>query len=307
MVPGIEHRHLSGSDGTRVAYQVRGQGPAIVFANGLGGSYKAFVHLYAALGMGYRIVCWDYRGLFGSAVPVDRATLSVPHQCDDLERILDHEGIERAVFLGWSMGVQVNFEFARRRSARMDGIVAINGTYGSPFRSALSSRMVRHVIPSLLRAIGANAELVGRATRRVVAWDGLFDMIRRFGLVSPTADAEVFREVAGGFETVDWKVYSELMARLGEHDARDVLTGLHPPLLVITGDRDMLTPAFIAEKIHRAVPGSRLVVIEGGTHYTPVEFPDIVAEELLSFLGRISGYEPAAVAGAVAKGAAPWT
>jgi pimeloyl-ACP methyl ester carboxylesterase len=42
--------------------------------------------------------------------------------------------------------------------------------------------------------------------------------------------------------------------------------------------------------MHRAIGGSRLVVIAGGTHYTPVEFPAVIREELRDFLDRVPGY-----------------
>jgi pimeloyl-ACP methyl ester carboxylesterase len=43
--------------------------------------------------------------------------------------------------------------------------------------------------------------------------------------------------------------------------------------------------------MHRAINGSRLVVIEGGTHYTPVEYPAIIVDEFARLLERIPGWE----------------
>jgi pimeloyl-ACP methyl ester carboxylesterase len=302
VVPGLAHRRFRSFDGTEIAYQIRGEGPAVVLANGLGGTFEAFRHIYGALGERYRIVCWDYRGLYGSAAPRDRSTLAVRHQCDDLERLLDHEGIDRAVVVGWSMGVQVGFEFFRGRRARVAGLVGINGTAGLPFRSAMSSRMVSTVLPTLIRAARAQAGLVGFATRKVVGWEGAVPMMQRFGLVSRTLDLEAFRDVATGFANMDWDLYMDTLARLGDHDAWSVLPDVDVPLLMITGDRDLLTPAATAERIHRAVPGSRLVVIPGGTHYTPVEYPAIIGDEILAHLARVPGWAEALATRAVAEG-----
>lgn len=287
MVPGIQHRRIASFDGTELAYQVRGEGPAVVLANGLGGSFEAFRHIYAELGESFKILCWDYRGLFGSGAPRDLATLAVEYQCDDLEVLMDAEQMDRAVFIGWSMGVQVMFEFFRRRRQRMAGLVAINGTAGLPFRSALASRAVSTLIPLLLRAGRAQSDLVGRITRAVVGWQGAVPMMQRFGMVSRTLDMDAFRDVAAGFANVDWQIYMDTLTRLGEHDASDLLAAIDLPTLIITGDRDVLTPAYTAERIHRAVRGSRLVVIPGGTHYTPVEYPHVIRQELGDFLARL--------------------
>lgn len=294
MVPGLVQHHLVVRDGTRIGYQdrpgARADAPVVVFANGLGGTYEAFRHLYAAL-PGYRVLCWDYRGLYSSAPPADPLANTVVHQVDDLIEILGHAGVERAVFVGWSMGVQVVFELCRRHAARVAGILAINGTSGRPFRTVLSSQFVERVIPVLLRLVKAQAELVGRAAGVVAGSDTLIAAMKRFGMVSQTLDEEVFRIVASGFRTIDWAIYSDLLDRLNQHDAEDVLATIQSPTAIVTGDKDILTPPATAERIHRAIPGSRLHVIRGGTHYTPVEYPAIVRDELYRLLARAPGWQ----------------
>ena len=293
MIPGLQHKRLRSFDGTEIAYQVRGRGPAVVLANGLGGFYEAYRPVYDALGDDYRVICWDYRGIFRSGEPRDRKTLAVPYHCDDLEHILDHEGVDRAVFVGWSMGVQVNLEYFRRYGGgRVDGLVAIGGTYGTPFRTVLSSRMIEHAIPLALGALRAQAPLANQATRTLAAWRGLIPTIKRLGLVSPDLDEALFREVLAGFATVDWRLYGESLSYLGAHDARDVLPRIDVPSLIVAGARDLLVPAFIAEEMHRAIPGSRLVVVEGGTHYMLMEYPALFRDQVLGFLSEVPGYEP---------------
>jgi len=306
MVPGIEQRHLTVRDGTRIGYQVRparrAGAPAVILANGLGGTFEAFRHIYSAL-PDYNVLCWDYRGLYSSGPSPDPFANTVVHQVDDLIEILEREAITRAVHVGWSMGVQVNFEMFRRHQARVAGLVVINGAYGRPFRTVMSSRFVHMVIPVLLRMVRAQADLVGRASRVVAGSSALVSAMKRFGMVSDTLDMDAFRDVAAGFKTIDWRIYTDLLARLDEHDAEDVLPRIDVPTTIVTGDRDILTPPATAERMHREIPGSRLVLIRGGTHYTPVEYPAIVQDELLRLLGRVPGWEPGrADAGAAAMG-----
>lgn len=299
MVPGVEQRHVIARDGTRIGYQVRGQGPTVVLANGLGGTFEAFRHLYKALPPDrYQVVSWDYRGLYSSGPPPRPDANTMAHQIDDLEDVLAALGVARAVHVGWSMGVQANFEWYRRHPDRVAGLMIVNGTYGRPFRTLLSSSFVERVIPSLLRLVKAQADLVGKATKMVAGSDALIGAMKRVGMVSETIDVEVFRDVAAGFKDVDWRVYAGLLDRLGEHDAEDVLATVRAPTAIVTGDKDILTPPATAEKIHRAIPGSRLVVIRGGTHYTPVEYPAILDAELRRLLDRVPGWEPAALSAA---------
>jgi pimeloyl-ACP methyl ester carboxylesterase len=298
MVPGLTHKTFHSFDGTRVAYQVRGPvgAPAVVLANGLGGSFEAFRHIYAALGERYRILCWDYRGLYRSARPLDLATLSIPSHCRDLAALLAHEGIGEAVFIGWSMGVQVAFEFFRHHRRHMRGIVAVNGTYGTPFRSALASRLTRHVIPGLLALLKARATLATRLTRRAVGWDGLVPLLVRAGLASRHIDADAMRDVAEDFKTLDFALYSDQLRALGQHDARDLLSAIDLPVLIITGDKDLMTPVFTARRMNQRISGSRLIVLPGGSHYTPLEYPREIGEEVRLFVGAIPGWQKAEAA-----------
>jgi len=287
--PSILQRHAVAPDGTRIGYQVTGSGPVVVLANGLGGTYLAFQYLYEALA-GYRVICWDYRGLYSSAAPADPRANTMTHHVGDLRAVLAAEQVDDFVLIGWSMGVQVGFEAVRER-AGIRGLYLINGTYGRAFRTVMGSRLVGQVIPMLLKLIRAQASLVGRATKVVAGSDALIGAMKRVGLVSETIDLDIFRKVAAGFQQVDWVIYSDLLARLDEHDAEEVLSTIDVPVTIVTGDKDLMTPPSTAEHLHRAISGSRLVVIEGGTHYTPVEYPAILVDELGRWLDRVPGWE----------------
>lgn len=289
---GITQREVVTGDGTRIGYQVRGSGPCVVLANGLGGQYITFRYLYDAL-PGYKVICWDYRGLYTSARAKNAGAHTVRQQVDDLAAILDAEGETDFVHVGWSMGVQVGFEAIRVMPERVRGMLAVNGTYGRAFRTVMGSRLIGRTIPTLLRLVKAQAALASVATKRFAGSQALVAAMKRAGLVSQTIDLEIFRAVAAGFQTIDWAVYSDLLTRLDEHDAEEVLERVGVPVTIVTGDKDLMTPPATAEHMHRAIRGSRLVVIKGGTHYTPVEYPTIIVEELGRLLDRVSGWERA--------------
>lgn len=294
MVPGLEQRHFTARDGTRIGYQVRtgdaADAPAVMLANGLGGTFEAYRHIYAAL-PDYRVVCWDYRGLYTSAAPRDPGALTVAHQVEDLVELYEHLGIERAVVIGWSMGVQVGLELLRAHAHRVAGFLAINGTSGRPFRTLFGLEFIEKIVPVLLGVMRAQATLVGKAAGKVAGSDALITAMQRFGLVSKALDVAAFRDVAAGFGTLDWKIYGDLLERLNQHDAADVLPTIRVPTAIVTGDKDVLTPPATAEALAAAIVGARLRVIPGGTHYTPVEYPAIIKDELYRLLARVPGWQ----------------
>ncbi|MDY0004192.1 MAG: alpha/beta hydrolase [Polyangia bacterium] len=276
-------------DGTRIRMQRSGQGKPIVMANGLGGTFDAWRHVVSALGDRYRIVCWDYRGLYGSARPRDLSSLTVPNHCRDLEALLEREGIGEAVFMGWSMGTQVNFEFHRAHGSMMKGLILLNGTCGAPFDTALGIPGSKKIILAGLELMRRFPSLISKGTSLATGWSQLVPVLQQLGLVGQTLDLEVFGDLAGEFVKLDFEVYSATLRALGDHDACDVLSQVRCPTLLITGDRDVMTPVSTARHIKEQIADCELVVIPGATHYAAVEFPEEVVGAIEAFLRRI-GY-----------------
>lgn len=71
---------------------------------------------------------------------------------------------------------------------------------------------------------------------------------------------------------------------MGMHDAWPRLGDIEAPTLAIGGSRDVITPASVATATAAAVPGGEAEILEGATHYAPVEFPDELNARIEQFL-----------------------
>ena len=80
-----------------------------------------------------------------------------------------------------------------------------------------------------------------------------------------------------------------LGAGFAEHDLRDVLPTVNVPTLLLYGDKDVRSPLTVAQQVHAAIPGSRLVVIPGTGHLGDMEAPDRFNAEVAAFLGSLDG------------------
>jgi pimeloyl-ACP methyl ester carboxylesterase len=289
--PTVQKKTLKSFDGTSIGYQVCGEGPAVVLANGLGGTYSTWRHQYALLGEKYRILSWDYRGLFSSGRPSRLDSFGLDAHIRDLDLLLDAEGIEKTLLVGWSMGVQVNFEYYRKNPGRVAAIVILNGVPGHPFSTAFGGRAFRNIIPLGIGLMKSLAPALGGPTKIVTQWSGLAPTLQAIGMAAKSLDLDVFNDLVHEFASLDFEAYAETLRELGEHDATDLLHRIEVPTLIITGSRDFFTPLPTARAMEQAIPGAKLVVIEGATHYAAVEFPREVNEAIRSFLRRI-GYGP---------------
>jgi len=68
---------------------------------------------------------------------------------------------------------------------------------------------------------------------------------------------------------MDLDAYFRTLRALGEHDALDMLGSVKIPTLVITGDRDLMTPRKTAERIAGQIPGAELTVVKAARTTPP--------------------------------------
>ena len=71
---------------------------------------------------------------------------------------------------------------------------------------------------------------------------------------------------------------------IASFDAADRVGAIRCPTLVACGAQDVLTPPGHSRDLSERIRGSRLAVLDPGAHDLVHEFPDRIAEELLSFL-----------------------
>jgi pimeloyl-ACP methyl ester carboxylesterase len=285
----VEEQRVTSFDGTDLAYHTVGDGPSILLANGLGGSWRAWSHQLRYFQDRYSFLSWDYRGLYGSKAPRDRSALDVPAQARDALVIMDKQKIARTAIFGWSMGVQVALEIFRRAPERVAALVLINGVAGSPFRTLASSPRLGQLAGPILRGARNIPGLIHAVTKRAVAWPHAPRLVKALGLAGRTLDEALFAEIAGTFTDLDMAIYVHTLEQLGEHDAHDVLPSIDVPLLMIAGAQDLMTPRVAADRIAKGVRGAELLVVPGGTHYLAVEYPDVINLRVERFL-RERGY-----------------
>ena len=255
----------------------------LVLANGLGGPVAAFRHQVEYFRPRYRIVTWDYRGLYGSRSDAAIERLDVASQADDLERVLDAVGAESAIFVGWSMGVQVVLELLSRAPSRASHLVLMSGTYRRPFASVTLPGADRWLSPLIGGAL-QKPELVSRIVERVARSRRAADWIRRLHIVNPRFETDALLALAEEFKTIDFDIYFRTLRALNEHDGSASLGRISAPALVVTGSRDVLLPPRVARDLASRLPRAEVYVVERGTHYAPAEFPELVNARIDRFL-----------------------
>lgn len=279
----VQEGFVRAADGTPLYYRAEGEGPAIVCCNGLGVSTFFWKYVVRAFAGPYRVVVWDYRshGRSGrSSEPMGIGTCAA-----DLQRVLDHLQIDRAVLLGHSLGTQVLFESYRRFGERIGGLVPTLGGYGRTVETFFGTRLSVPGLELMRRAAylhrGLSETLLATVTKLPVT----YHLARLTGLVHATLcsreDMEPYFE---HLAQLDLDVYFELARDLQAHDASDVLPGIGVPVLVFGADRDLFTPLELSRKMTALIPEAELCVLRNGSHAALVEQPELYCLRLERFL-----------------------
>jgi pimeloyl-ACP methyl ester carboxylesterase len=71
-------------------------------------------------------------------------------------------------------------------------------------------------------------------------------------------------------------------------DQTDLLPKIGVPSLILVGAEDAITPVADSEKMHQAIAGSRLVVLENAGHVSNLERTEQFNEALLGFMKELT-------------------
>ncbi|MFN8541040.1 MAG: alpha/beta hydrolase [Thermomicrobiales bacterium] len=102
------------NDGVSIYYEREGSGPPIVLVIGLSMSLQDWrdFGVVGALRDKYELILVDPRGHGASDKPHNPGAYRFDKQAADIVAVLDHAGIERAVFWGYSLGGHIGFAAA---------------------------------------------------------------------------------------------------------------------------------------------------------------------------------------------------
>jgi 3-oxoadipate enol-lactonase len=219
---------------------------------------------------GWRVIVPELRG-FGSGAEADPPTASIDDYAGDTIDLLDKLHITDAVVCGLSMGGYIAFAMYRHAAPYFRGLVlADTKSQGDTPEAVAGRKSMQQLVREKGPAAVADAllpKLLSDATR-----------------ASNAAVVEGLRRQITG-NSVEG-IAGALQALMTRPDSTPMLSTIRIPTLIVVGDQDAITPPPLSEQMHRDIPGSELVVVNGAGHMSNMEQPASFNAALGRFLDR---------------------
>ncbi len=255
-----------------VNYELSGpaDGPVVMLSHSLGSNLRMWDPQMAVLEATHRVLRYDTRGHGASDVPDGAYTLD--ELVSDAVALMDALGIQKAGFVGLSMGGMIGQGVALQHADRLERLGLCDT---SAFMPPEAQPIVQERIDTARKE-----GLAGLADSTLARWftpsylknkgPGV-EMIRSIFLTSPLAG---------------YIGCTEAIRRLNYIDA---LSRIRIPTLVMVGADDPGTPVAAARAIHERIPGSRLEVIPSASHLSNIEQAEVFNRHLVGFLSAAGG------------------
>jgi pimeloyl-ACP methyl ester carboxylesterase len=264
-------------------------GPPLHFAHATGFNAETYRSLLAPLAGQFHIYASDARGHGFTTLPANpERNANWTTYRDDLVQMLDALDGPPVILAGHSMGATTSLMAAALRPARVAGVVLIEPVM-VPWRAWLLSHLPksfgfykgpnladraalrRDRFPSYEAALAAYR---GRGAFKSWPEDMLADYLKG-GLKIDPATGEARLACAPVWEAATFRAAAYDVGRLARRIAC--------PLTVIYGTINSTCRDGGAEELSRGHPGTRVVKVDGASHFLPMEKPELVRAELARF------------------------
>lgn len=243
-------------------YEINGEGTPILFLHGIGGSHRMFAPQVEVLRHYAKTICIDLKGHGQSENSDSRHYLD--EHCRAIHELMNHLGIQKAIFVGLSYGGIVTQHFALQYPEKVSQMVLMD-TYG-------------HIFPRTVSQVGLLLFgcFIAASTLLPYRWlTPLFKQYEEWELAY-----EAMKETYKKRRRIPMAM--QLFEVVGKSYLKELQT-LHIPTLVMVGG---MYPAVVEKslEIYEHLPNAEFCLIEQAMDPTNLCDPDAVNEAILAFL-----------------------
>lgn len=250
-------------NGKEIFVSTKGEGEPLILIHGLGGNTSVWGSLTEALSRMFQTVCIDLEGAGFS--PLQSGNPTIEGYIQDILAVMDNMEIESAHFMGHSIGTVICQLLTEKHPQRVKSLVLLGALHEVPegARSALKDR-------------------AGKARN-----EGMVEIADAVTQAATSAETKALRPEIAAFTREmllrqNPEGYAAYCEAASESPVAD-LNKIQCPVLLITGNEDVVGPPATSKKMKASLADAQLIVVTGAGHQTTIEKPDPVRNGIVNF------------------------
>lgn len=250
-LPAANSQEYLEHDGARIRHADYGSGPPVILLHGgLGHSENWGNQVPALVAAGYRAILIDSRGHGASSR--DARPFSYRRMAADVAAVMDARRIAKAPLVGWSDGAVIATILGMQAPERVSAVFFFGGNMDTSGVKAFVP------LPIISRIFGRHQ--------------------RDYARLSPTPD---------GFNAFAEAV--TLMMETQPNYSATQLASICVPMTIAIAEHDEFIRRDHAEYLARTIPGAKVLLLPGVSHFAPLQRPKMFNEAMLDFVAATHG------------------
>ena len=254
--------------GVSIEYDDIGNGVPLLLVHGFPHDRTLWRPQIAGLSQLFRVIAPDLRG-FGHSSETDGEAVTMDQYAADLKSLLDSVNVKQAVIGGISMGGYIALAFYAHYADRVKGLVLANTRAVPDSEEVKQSRLV-------------NAQQVGETGPSFLVETMAPKMLGTAAKpeIGIAVRSMMTRQRAAG-------IMSALRGMAARPDRTALLRFATIPVLIVSGNADVLIPPSDSEAMHALIPNSRLVIIPDAGHLSNLDKADAFNHVVREFYKQV--------------------
>jgi pimeloyl-ACP methyl ester carboxylesterase len=248
-LPASECEGYVDHDGARIWYATYGTGsPVVLLHGGLGHSGNWGFQVPALVDAGHRVVLVDTRGHGRSTR--DSRPYRYELMAADVLAVMDALSLDRAAIAGWSDGACTALILAMQAPARVAGVFF--------FGCNMDPSGTKEFVPTAVidRCFARHAQDYAERSATPDQFDAFVAAV------------------------------SEMMRTQPNYTARD-MADIHVPVAIVQSEHDEFIKREHAQYLAQSIPGAEWILLQGVSHFAPLQRPERFNRAMLDFIGRV--------------------
>jgi sigma-B regulation protein RsbQ len=252
---------------------IKGTGEqAMLFAHGFGCDQNMWRFVAPAFETGFKTVLFDHVGAGGSDLSVYNPTKysTLAGYADDVIELGQELGLNNAVFVGHSVSAMIGVLASIKAPKMFSRLVLVGPSARYIDDEEYKGGFSEAQISELLEFLEANH--MGWSAQMAPAIMGNADR------------PELGEELTNSFCRTDPDIAKDFARVTFTSDNRADLSRVKTPTLILQCSEDIIASTEVGEFVHRAIPGSRLVMLDATGHCPNLSAPEEVISAMRAFV-----------------------